>query len=450
MGLKFSDALRLSWSNIAEHKKRSVAIIVTISILFGAIMGFNFMLQGLQSTILDTALRANDGKVYLETGYQNISLINEGDFTELTDLEAAQKIVRDTVADHHGKIIGEMTAYQLGNTRWVINRAVADAVGKLDMNLDELKSDQIPFLAPEFEDAHFQGYLWNNGKKDERLVRVGAYPSTEAGTPTLSGFNPLNLLLGMVHGSGTDGKPLIIDDGSGKVADYLNSIAQTRVEDGAYEDIAQLFEDWPPEMRYIAVFDNYDDAVAYYYDAYGNNSNSPKLVQIDGKKYSILNMDIFGRVIYIRLDFDNLQFMLTAIELLFIVIAILIATFTFTHLIDQDAATVALYRSLGASTGNIYLIYFLYLVELCLLAVLSCIVIAFVFSGSMWLFNAGALAERLKDYYILKDLPKVNLFGFNGTFFWTIGSIMMVAPISLLFTMRRFSAKHIAKKLKED
>ena len=39
MGLKFSDALRLSWSNIAEHKKRSVAIIVTISILFGAIMG---------------------------------------------------------------------------------------------------------------------------------------------------------------------------------------------------------------------------------------------------------------------------------------------------------------------------------------------------------------------------------------------------------------------------
>ena len=48
MGLKFSDALRLSWSNIAEHKKRSVAIIVTISILFGAIMGFNFMLEGLR------------------------------------------------------------------------------------------------------------------------------------------------------------------------------------------------------------------------------------------------------------------------------------------------------------------------------------------------------------------------------------------------------------------
>ncbi len=448
MGLKFSDALRLSWSNIGEHKKRSLIIILTISLLFGVIMGFNFMLQGLRGTILDAALQANDGKVYLETGYQNISSINEGDFTELTDLEAAQKIVRDTVADYHGEIIGEMTTYQLGNTRWVINQAVADAIGKLDMELDELKLDQIPFLAPESMDAHFQGYLWSNGKKDEQLVQVGTYPSTEAGSPTLPGFNPLNLLLSMVHGSSTTAQPLIIDNGSGKVADYLNSIAQTIVEDDIYEDVAQVFEAWPPEMRYIAVFDNYDDAVAYYYDAYGDNS--PKLVQVGEKKYSILNMDIFGRVIYLRLDFDNLQFMLTAIEILFIIIAVLIATFTFAHLIDQDAATVALYRSLGASTGNIYLIYFLYLVELCLLAVLSCIMIAFVFSGAMWLFNAGALAERLKEYYILKDLPKVNLFGFNSAFFGIVGSIMIIAPISLLFTMRRFSAKHIAKKLKED
>ena len=161
-------------------------------------------------------------------------------------------------------------------------------------------------------------------------------------------------------------------------------------------------------------------------------------------------MDTFGRVIYLEYDFNNLQFMLTAIEILFIVIAILVATFTFAHLIDQDAATIALYRSLGASTGNIYLIYFLYLVELCLLAVLSCILIAFIIVGVMWLCNAGALAERLKEYYILKDLPKVNLFGFNGMFFWIIGAIMIVAPISLVLTMRRFSVKHIAKKLKED
>ena len=38
------------------------------------------MLEGLRETILSAALQTNDGKVYLETGYQNISSINEGDF----------------------------------------------------------------------------------------------------------------------------------------------------------------------------------------------------------------------------------------------------------------------------------------------------------------------------------------------------------------------------------
>ncbi len=448
MGLKLSDAFRLSWSNIAQHKKRSAIIVLTISLLFGVIMAFNFMLEGLRGTILDAALQANDGKVYLETGYQNISSINEGSFTQVADLGAAQKIVRDTVTDYHGKIVGEITLYQIGNTRWVINQAVADVVGKLDVGLDELEQDQVPFLAPEFESEYFQAYLWNNGEKDRHLVEVGTYPSTQQGSPTLPGLNPANLLLGMVYGSSTAASPLIIDDGSGKVAEYINSMAQVKVENGRYENVAQVLEAWLPEMRYIAVFDNYDDAIAYYDNAYGNNS--PKYIQIDGKKYAILNLDIFGRVIYLEFDFDNLQLMLTAIEVLFIVIAILIATFTFAHLIDQDAATIALYRSLGASTGSIYLIYFLYLVELCLLAVLSCILIAFIIVGVMWLCNTGALAERLKEYYILKDLPKVNLFGFNGMFFWTIGAIMIVAPISLVLTMRRFSAKHIAKKLKED
>ena len=70
--------------------------------------------------------------------------------------------------------------------------------------------------------------------------------------------------------------------------------------------------------------------------------------------------------------------------------------------------------------------------------------------GMMWLGNAEALAERLKGFYMLKDLPKVNLFGFNNMLFGIAGSIMLVAPLSLLLTMRRFSAKHIAKKLKED
>ena len=61
MGLKFSDALRLSWSNIAQHKKRSVVIILTISILFGVIMGFNFLTFGMEKTMLSASAGQTGG-----------------------------------------------------------------------------------------------------------------------------------------------------------------------------------------------------------------------------------------------------------------------------------------------------------------------------------------------------------------------------------------------------
>lgn len=448
MGLKFSDALRLSWSNIVQHKKRSVAIILTISMLFGIIMAFNFMLQGLRGTILNAALQTNDGKVYLQTGYQNISEINEGDFRPVKDLETAQEMVREEVARYDGRILGTMTLYQhqLGNTRWVVNKELADAVA--DMDLEKTLEDKIPYIASRSSDDENGTYevLYRD---DKALARIGTYPATELGSPTLPGMNLMNLLLGMVYGSG-EAPRLIVDDGTGKVEKYIREMAEAKVkQDGYYESVEQLLEAWPPETYFIAEFDDYDDAVNYYSNS-RLDKNLPAKIQIGKKKYELLNMDIFGRIMYLELDFNNLQFMLTAIEVLFIIIAVLIAVFTFAHLIDGDAATVALYRSMGASTGNIYAIYFLYLVELCLLAVLSCVLIAFMIVGMMWLGNAEALAERLKGFYMLKDLPKVNLFGFNNMFFGIAGSIMLVAPLSLLLTMRRFSAKHIAKKLKED
>lgn len=443
MGLRFSDALRLSWSNIVQHKKRSAIIVLTISLLFGVIMAFNFMLEGLRGTILDAALQANDGKVYLEVGYQSIAGFGPGKVEEVDSIEKLDTFIKEEVERCHGKIIGERVTYQFKNIFPVITPSVAeDLLGEID--LSSVPNGKVPVLMPVSEVSQYAEVNEND------YYVVGHYPATMQGSPTLPGLNPANLLLSMVHGSGIDAWPLLIDDGTDAVHNYFLKLAEQVIKNNSqYSSAEEYLEKLSPETKYIVEFDSYDDAVEYYYGSYAGK-NIPKNVEIGDSKYELINMDTFGRVIYLELDFDNLQFMLTAIEVLFIVIAILIATFTFAHLIDQDAATIALYRSLGASTGSIYLIYFLYLVELCLLAVLSCILIALVIVGVMWLCNAGALAERLKEYYILKDLPKVNLFGFNGMFFWTIGAVMVVAPISLVLTMRRFSAKHIAKKLKED
>lgn len=448
MGLKFSDALRLSWSNIAQHKSRSIIIVLTISMLFGLIMGTSFILQGLRDTISGAALQANNGKIYLEIGYSDIASINVGNFTKVDNLATAYDAIRDNVANYDGQIVGEKTTYQIGATRYVINLELAERLSELDFG--KVNNNQVPFLAPEVESDDFENRLKVNGVRDDDLVKVGTYPTSQAGSPTLSGFNPLNLLLGMTYGSANTAAPLLIDDDSEKIQKYLQTLAENDLENYGYSSIDDLFAAWPPEKGLVIELDNYEQALAYYRELQ-NCENLACLIQTsDGDKHTLLFMEAFGSTISTSLQFDNLQLMLNVLEVLFIIIAIIIATLTFAHLVDQDTNTIALYRAMGASSGEVYLIYFLYLLELCLLATLACIAMALMMVGMAWLFNADALSERLKEFYLLQELPKIKLIGFNPMCFWTIGSIIIIAPFSLLFALRHFSVRHIAKRMKED
>lgn len=437
MTLKLSDALRLSWSNIVQYKKRSILIILTISILFGVVMAFNFILEGLGKTIFDATMQSSNDKIYIATGYSEISSINQGDYFKVDTLESAEKLLEENAEQYHGQIIGQVTQYNLDSSRWVINLELAKRFGELDFS--KLEDNQIPYVGPRVEDEFFDRYLKDtDGSKDRLLTKVGTYPATEPGSPTLLGLNPLNLLLSGVHGSST--YPLIIDDGSSKVTQYL----QKMVEQNNGSEVI------PYMTQSIVMFNNYDDAIAYYWDT-ANGKNIPKDIETtDGKKYTIHSGEVFSSVISAKLSVRNLRDTLVLLEILFIIVAVIIAILTFVHIIDQDAATIALYRSLGASTRNIYLIYFLYLLEMCALAVLSCIIIAAILVGILWLTNASALAKRLQDFYMLSNAPKVILLGFDSLFYSIVGSIIVIAPITLLFTLRNFSAKHIAKRLKAD
>lgn len=278
MGLKFSDALRLSWSNIAQHKKRSAAIIATISILFGVIMAFNFMLQGLQGTILDAALQANDGKVYLEVGYQNIAGFGPGQIEKIDNVEKLDTFIKEEVERYHGKIIGEKKTYQFKNIFTTITPAVAESLlGKFDLlNKPENK---IAVLMPS-ETSQYATV------DSENYYIIGTYPTTKQGSPTLPGLNPANLLLSMVHGSGIDAWPLLIDDKSNAIQNYFLKLAKEKVENSSQDLTAEEYlKSLSPRARYIAEFPNYEDAVNYYYGSYAGK-NIPKMW-----KSKVINMN---------------------------------------------------------------------------------------------------------------------------------------------------------------
>lgn len=453
MGLKFSDALRLSWSNIAQHKKRSVVIILTISILFGVIMGFNFLTFGMEKTMLEASAGQTGGDVYIEARYgistqawsdyaKSPEEIAQVDLTPVVNEEADQKI-RKRVTEYGGEVIGYYWYYQLDYPYRVIDKSVVEKFIDTDL-WESLPEGKMPTIMPEGWEPPTYAY---GGESDTRLrdrlgdslYRVGTIPSTEPGKPTLNGFNPLNVILAQLA-SATNGDFWLIDDGSGKVEAFIRG----QLEKYLADDYRSYNLD-PVKKTAVAKFSDPYQAVAYAApdgETFG--------VKIYSSDYQYQAQDLFGTTLMVANSFNTQRVLLIAVEILLLIVAVIVAVLTFAHLIDQDAPTVALYRAMGASTDNIYIIYLLYLVELCLLAIAATILIAFLFVGLVALTSVGPLAARLQEFYHLHDLPKITLFMFNGSFWFILAIILMIAPLSLFFTLRRFSAKHIAKKLKED
>lgn len=474
MGLKFSDALRLSWSNIGEHKIRSAIVILTISIIFGLLMGINFVLRGLETTLIDASVIPTGGKVYLETKFYN------------NHYGKAEERLAERLQKYHGQAVGTYTTYQGPAENFLYTRVIsASAVQDfITTDLSQVPNDKIPALIPEggLEEMspEYSSYEAHQAFIRDKIYVVGYFPATEEGEyneeygityaskPTLPGANPLNLILDNIYGDGRGTDPILIDDGSGKTTRYIeNMIAETRAQaiaaydasiqdylredpdfaitDEEIRDEHEYLNSWEPDTYTytIALFDNPYDAVAFTapYD-------TPEYANFESVSFTA--QSIFTNTTSISDLFRSFRLMLNFLQIVLLVTAVIITAFTFAHIIDQDAATVALYRSMGATTGNIYLIYFLYILELCGLAIFTSLLIALIIVLTMTFTSAAALGERLQAFYLLDSVPKVTFLGLDVNFFIVILTILLVAPLTLATTHRRFSGKHIARKLKED
>ena len=231
MGLKLSDALRLSWSNIAEHKKRSVIIILTISILFGVIMGFNFIASGIEQTTISASAGQTGGDVYIEARYGSWAGNADFDFISTPD-EIAQislepvldeeddKKIRERAEEYGGEVVGYYWYYQLDYPYRVIDKSVVEAFIN-DSLWSKIPEDKVPTIMPEGWEPP-QNMEDFEERLGDTLYRVGSIPSTETGKPTLTGFNPLNVILAQLP-SATNDDFWLIDDGTGKIDAYIKN-----------------------------------------------------------------------------------------------------------------------------------------------------------------------------------------------------------------------------------
>ena len=267
MSLKFSDALRLSWSNIAQHKKRSAILVVTIALLFGLVMGFNFLTSGIEETTIAASAGQTGGEVYMEAsygkmrggGYDDETYIHSAE--ELAEVslapvlnEEADEKVRERAAEYGGEVVGYYWIFQLDFPYRVIEKSAVEQF--IDEGLWETRPEgKVPVLMPEgWEPPEVIESLAEG--VDEVWYRVGSIPATEAGSPTLEGANPLNLILAQLSGEENDDFWLV-DDGSGEVERYLRAQIEQELAGGGSYAVA------PMQKIAVVKFSDSDQAAAF-------------------------------------------------------------------------------------------------------------------------------------------------------------------------------------------
>lgn len=208
------------------------------------------------------------------------------------------------------------------------------------------------------------------------------------------------------------------------------------------EQKAEIGEEIPVSFV-LAKFDNLENAYRYY------SKTDAKELHYNTDNYEIL--ELFSNQVraYRYFREKNRSFVRPASIVLMIVSAFILA-FTMAHLIASSTKTFVLYRSIGASRVQLLIIYFVYLMELCVRAAIFAICLGLVLAAIMTGVGWNYLLERLIEVYPnVPEFPPI-LLGVNWQCFEVIVCMFLAAPVSFLLCLDQFSNKKIAQKLKGD
>ena len=453
--LRLRDALRLAFVNLAGNRRRTSLIIMTVVILFAPMLSLAFLAQGIRNSILDTSALQTGGAVYIQTGFLADIYYGAEERVITPAPENADEILRGRIAAHHGEIVGTITAARrsLGWDYDLISASAVEAfrndtAPSTNLTGTATTTDIAPIADADANTLTSPLPAITNSNlhlSDPTLSVLATYP----GTKTLFSLQGASAALGFFTDAigGTPSQTFLIDDSSPAIQSYRSqALADWRAR---CQQTYQSTCDYHPSLPelYVVRFISPRDAAAYQTTAgfdslrYGYDTDAD---------YQYLIADLFNNTLSVAGATTSAQFIIYVVMGAFLILALILIVTTLSHAADEDAATIALYRSLGASTCAVHLIYFLYLLLLCLFAALISFLVALLFASLIALIVAAPFAASLQAFYQLSAPPAISCLGLDGFALLLLAAILLVAPLALLLTFHQFSAKHLSRKLKNE
>lgn len=455
--MKVIDYLRLGFAGIKAHKKRAFTVVIVVGLLFSVVTAGVFALQGLENATLAEMLAPTDGKVLV------VSSVDTKVCGENCDIVAEVAEIKQNVERYDGEIIktavGQTTDgifYRLKEnlfmsaqskndsevTEVIVPLEVAAKLAGIEMpESDAEVADKLATIQEVRAKTLHQTVESKTGEKYyiAEILPGGVYVSSLSLASIGQGGNPLDLVLGQIS--------------TGTSQNFIIKSAEAKPEvnngnDEQYSGFVTMGDMDAEEMGIVfAQFKNIEEAYKYYQDKVNYCSEIDRIFSMCGKDYKYQVMAAVSNPLTTYENLQNIWLVFKIVAAVLVVIAVIITLSTYARLIGKDLKIISLYHALGATTGQIRVVYVVYLLILSVMAVGFAVIVGLMLAAVLSMANMTAL-EQVWSLAFGVEAGAIWLIGWNNLIWWPTGVMLLTAVVAVILGNGNFTSKELAKKMK--
>lgn len=438
--MKTKDVLKISTKNIKIYLKRNLMIMAVMGVIFGLIFAINLWLTGMEKTYVAQASRATDGQVIIAATNST-----EGMIIDDTRPKTSRADMKADIEAHGGKVLGDAEKFGMFGAVVLPAELVKNAI---EVDLDKTPADAAPvlittFLGEQLLNKDFPNEYTSaiNKQKDyenyrEELIGktftdsygakyyVVGLASSNFHINNLSfkhlereNSNLLNPILEIIPTP--EGTPIVIDNGKSQLWQKGSNVLEKDVS--------------ASNKTTIAVFDNSEKAYEYLKNGNGRFMN----IDLPNRTYSVTV--IAGMSPESAYILKIIKMVANIASVVLGIIAAIVVIFTSIRLIDQDRHNIALHYSLGATTGQVRIIYLCYFLELMIGAAIFAFVFANIIVLSFSALNKKMLGIQAMLGFNQMIYESVWWYGMNLMTLMIFVAMLIMAPLCILANRKAIS-----------
>lgn len=454
--MRLLDYLRLGFAGVKAHKKRALTVVLIVGLLFSVIAAGAFILQGLENITLETMLAPTNGKVLVVSSVDT-KICGDG-----CDIATEVAKIKKNVERYDGKLIPAKISQTADGMFYKIEEKVLSsktnnatdvtqvivplgtAANLADIEMPERDVEVADKLAAiqEVREKTLGKVVENKNGEQYYVAEIlpsGVYASNLSFMNIGQDGNPLDLILGQIR--------------TGVSQNFITKSAKTelKVDESNTEQLSGfiVMEDIDAEEMGIvfAQFDNIEAAYNYYRDKVNYCSETDRIFNMCGKDYKYQVMAAVSNPLTTYENLQNIWLVFKIVAAVLAIIALIIALSTYARLIGKDLKIISLYHALGATKGQIRVVYVAYLLMLSLMAVGFAILLGLGLAAILSAVNMEAL-RQVWSLTFGTQTGGIWLIGWNNLVWWVVGVMILATVVAVLLGNGNFTSKELAKRMK--